>query len=63
MEFKSEFNLKKRGCNTEELNNHERKPLEPSEELRTKKKIMLELLDNNFYLSMSTLKSFGGREF
>ena len=47
MGFKSEFNLREICCNTEELNNHERKPLEPCEESRTKKKIMLELRDNN----------------
>ena len=63
LEFKSEFNLRKRGCNSEELNNHERKPFEPCEESRTKNKIMLELMDNNFDLSMSTLKSTGGRDF
>ena len=49
--FKSEFNVRERGCNTEELNNHERKPLEPCGESSTKKKIMLELMDNNFDLS------------
>ena len=63
LEFKSEFNLRKRGCNTEELNSHERKPLEPCEESRTKKKIMLELMDNSFDLSMFILKSTGGRDF
>ena len=62
LEFKSEFNLRKRGCNNEEMNNHERKPLEPCEYSRTKKKIM-ELMDNNFDLSMSTLKSTRGRDF
>ena len=63
MEFKSEFNLRKGGCNNEELNNHERKPLKPCEDSRTKKKIMMELMENNFNLSMSTLKSAGGRDF
>ena len=49
--FKREFHLRERRCNTEELNNHERKPLEPCEETRTKKKMILELMHNNFDLS------------
>ena len=63
LDSKGSLTFRERGCNTEELNNHKRNPLEPCEELRTKKKIMLELMDNRFDLSMSTWKSIGGRDF